>query len=319
MCALEHDGDCCGGGCAFLDFFFLAVSNIKLSLICSLTFINWTVKPIVSSLLSTALPASTGTAALRILDGLFATFWILPTYFISYLVSCIWYGEIAERTAFAAQREAQQRFVDTTKVIAPAPSRLLQVRHTDAITSISRQAYGAFFLSIHFCISMIVTMLPLPYFGPCLSFLMLSSLYALYCFDYKWNLHGVPLEHRTQFVEEHWVYFTGFGALMVLIATNLPYFSGSAVGLLIYPLCIVAAADAHPREAYLKTRGWFQQRRQDVQFPRLPLFKATAQVANFCLYIVQLWVGSKTKKNAARPSTASSIRGKGDARIKKQN
>jgi etoposide-induced 2.4 mRNA len=227
----------------------------------------------------------------------------------------MWYAEIAERTAFAAQREAQQRLVDATKVITPAPTRLLQVRQTDTMTALSQQTYSAFVFLVHLFVSIIIGKLPLPYIGPVLSFILFSSLYALYCFDYKWNLHGVPLEHRTQSVEEHWAYFSGFGALMVLVASKLPFFTGSAVGLLLYPLFIVSAADANPREAYLNCRQWFQQRGQVVKFPRLPLFTPTVQVTNFCLGIVQRQLSTASKKPGLPKPRVNRINDRG---IKKQ-
>ncbi len=37
----------------------------------------------------------------------------------------------------------------------------------------------------------------------------MSWLYALYCFDYKWSLHSVPLEARLRFFEQHWAFFAG--------------------------------------------------------------------------------------------------------------
>lgn len=45
--------------------------------------------------------------------------------------------------------------------------------------------------------------------GPLLGFLGMAWLYALYCFDYKWGLHSVPLEPRLRFFEQHWDYFAG--------------------------------------------------------------------------------------------------------------
>ena len=52
----------------------------------------------------------------------------------------------------------------------------------------------------------------------------MSWLYALYCFDYKWSLHSVPLEARLRFFEQHWAFFAGEAlALSHLrsLATNL--------------------------------------------------------------------------------------------------
>lgn len=45
--------------------------------------------------------------------------------------------------------------------------------------------------------------------GPALNFLLLSWLYALYCFDYKWALHSVQLQQRIAYFERHWAFFLG--------------------------------------------------------------------------------------------------------------
>ena len=45
--------------------------------------------------------------------------------------------------------------------------------------------------------------------GPLLNFVLLSWLYALYCFDYKWSLHGVALQQRIAYFERHWCFFLG--------------------------------------------------------------------------------------------------------------
>ncbi len=105
----------------------------------------------------------------------------------------------------------------------------------------------------------------------------------------------MALEHRTQFVEEHWAYFTGFGALMVIVATKLPFFYGSGVGLLMFPLFIVTAADADPRKAYLTVQKWYGEQ---VKLPRVPLFAPTVVFTNFVLVLCN--AGSSAKK---RPTT----------------
>ena len=40
---------------------------------------------------------------------------------------------------------------------------------------------------------------------------MMAWLYALYCFDYSWSLHGVPLPARVRELEEGWAFFLGEG------------------------------------------------------------------------------------------------------------
>ena len=52
--------------------------------------------------------------------------------------------------------------------------------------------------------------------GPLLNFVLLSWLYALYCFDYKWSLHGVALQQRIAYFERHWCFFLGGPGSLVI-------------------------------------------------------------------------------------------------------
>jgi hypothetical protein len=45
--------------------------------------------------------------------------------------------------------------------------------------------------------------------GPVLNVLLLSWLYAYYCYDYKWALQGARLPQRLAFFEAHWAFFAG--------------------------------------------------------------------------------------------------------------
>jgi len=52
-------------------------------------------------------------------------------------------------------------------------------------------------------------LLPHPCPGTALSVLLLSWLYAYYCFDYQWALQGTPLAERLDFFERRWAFFAG--------------------------------------------------------------------------------------------------------------
>jgi hypothetical protein len=45
--------------------------------------------------------------------------------------------------------------------------------------------------------------------GAVLNVLLLSWLYAYYCFDYKWSLQGTRLPLRLMFFETNWAFFAG--------------------------------------------------------------------------------------------------------------
>jgi etoposide-induced 2.4 mRNA len=42
-----------------------------------------------------------------------------------------------------------------------------------------------------------------------LNVLLLSWLYAYYCYDYKWALQGARLPQRLAFFEAQWAFFAG--------------------------------------------------------------------------------------------------------------
>lgn len=44
----------------------------------------------------------------------------------------------------------------------------------------------------------------LPVVGPVASFIHVSWLYSLYCFEYKWSLAGWSLEKRLGHLEQNW-------------------------------------------------------------------------------------------------------------------
>ena len=88
----------------------------------------------------------------------------------------------------------------------PARSRL-QVHRPDAVTFVSQEVYRAALFAV-FCAQVLLAGV-VPRVGPALNFLLLSWLYALYCFDYKWSLHAVALTQRVAYFERHWAFFLG--------------------------------------------------------------------------------------------------------------
>ncbi|MBA0782195.1 hypothetical protein Gotri_003055 [Gossypium trilobum] len=56
----------------------------------------------------------------------------------------------------------------------------------------------------------------IPYIGKALNFVLLSWMYAYYCFEYKWNFTEWGLEKRLDFFETNWAFFAGFGSPCVL-------------------------------------------------------------------------------------------------------
>ncbi|GJN02908.1 hypothetical protein PR202_ga20300 [Eleusine coracana subsp. coracana] len=83
---------------------------------------------------------------------------------------------------------------------------------------IGEQAYSLLLLAIFFAEVSVIGYIP--YFGKAMNFVLLSLMYAYYCFDYKWNFFAVSLNKRLDFFESNWAFFAGF-VLHVLMELEL--------------------------------------------------------------------------------------------------
>ncbi|ONM17389.1 Protein EI24-like protein [Zea mays] len=78
---------------------------------------------------------------------------------------------------------------------------------------IGEQVYSILLLTIFFVEVSVIGYIP--YFGKAMNFLLLSLMYAYYCFEYKWNFFAVSLHERLDFFESNWAFFAGFGMLAI--------------------------------------------------------------------------------------------------------
>ncbi|RLN96866.1 hypothetical protein BBJ28_00011054 [Nothophytophthora sp. Chile5] len=76
----------------------------------------------------------------------------------------------------------------------------------------------------------------IPVIGPAASFIHLSWLYSLYCFEYKWSLAGWSLERRLAHLEQNWAYFAGFGSPFTLATFFVPNFVSKGIFALLFPV-----------------------------------------------------------------------------------
>lgn len=84
--------------------------------------------------------------------------------------------------------------------------------------------------------------------GKVLEFVLLSWLYAFYCFDYKWVLMKKPLAARIALFESQWAFYGGFGAVCTLATVPTSFYVGAAVMAVLFPLFILMACDTSPRD-----------------------------------------------------------------------
>ncbi|KAF0716320.1 hypothetical protein AaE_011137 [Aphanomyces astaci] len=131
--------------------------------------------------------------------------WMYPIYCVSFILNTIWYQELAE-----------EAYLQTHGTARPAPVKDMLID----------EVYRAILL--------------VPVVGPFVSFVHMSWLYALYCFEYKWSLHGWSIEKRLAFMEKHWAYFIGFGCPFTLATYFAPNFVGKGIFALLFPFLLLA-------------------------------------------------------------------------------
>lgn len=203
---------------------------------------------------------------------LFYVFWFYPLYIMSFFLSNIWYNDIAkygfvelERIRPIVTEPSGQKEVLTSQNTAhmdkPAGLGGLMI-------GIGEQVYSVLLLSFFF-LEVYATSF-LPYIGKVLNFLLLSWMYAYYCFEYKWNLSEVGLDKRLDFFESNWAFFAGFGSPCVLAILIFSPLVSYGVMAILFPLFVLTATGSEAEQVISsQRRKW-----RDAGLGKLPIFYA---------------------------------------------
>ncbi|CAH0477242.1 unnamed protein product [Peronospora belbahrii] len=154
---------------------------------------------------------------------LYQVLWMYPIYCISFILNTIWYQEIADDAYMQLHGK-------------PSPSRV-----TDMIRDEMYRAILVAFFLLQTVLSYLI-----PVVGPAMSFVHLSWLYSLYCFEYKWSLAGWSLERRLAHLEQNWAYFAGFGSPFTLATFFVPNFVSKGIFALLFPVFLLLAIACNP-------------------------------------------------------------------------
>ncbi|KAG6977172.1 hypothetical protein JG688_00000611 [Phytophthora aleatoria] len=146
---------------------------------------------------------------------LYQVLWMYPIYCISFILNTIWYQEIADDAYMQLHGK-------------PSPTPV-----TDMIRDEMYRAILVAFFLLQTVLSYLI-----PVVGPATSFIHLSWLYSLYCFEYKWSLAGWNLERRLAHLEQNWAYFAGFGSPFTLATFFVPNFVSKGIFALLFPVKI---------------------------------------------------------------------------------
>lgn len=187
-----------------------------------------------------------------------------PIYCISFILNTIWYQEIAD---------------DAYVQLHGKPS-------TTPVTDMIRDELYRAIIVAFFLLQTVLSYL-LPVVGPATSFVHLSWLYSLYCFEYKWSLAGWSLERRLAHLEQNWAYFAGFGSPFTLATFFVPNFVSKGIFALLFPVFLLLAIACDP-----VSEG-------NEAFKKVPIFRFSRWWSLQLLRRLGKATGLKTKKQRA--------------------
>ncbi|KAF0893121.1 hypothetical protein E2562_023160 [Oryza meyeriana var. granulata] len=168
-----------------------------------------------------------------VLIQIFYVFWFYPLYIFSFVLSTLWYNDIAKHALDVVKNKS----LDATKALdAHTISESMErPEGFDGVAiGIGEQVYSILLLTIFFIEVTVIGYIP--YFGKAMNFLLLSLMYAYYCFEYKWNFFAVSLNERLDFFESNWAFFAGFGSPCVLPIFFFSPLTSYGVMAVLYPL-----------------------------------------------------------------------------------
>lgn len=221
-----------------------------------------------------------------VLIQLFYALWFYPLYVFSIVLSTLWYNDIAKygyaamgRSKFTVDNSSGQNNTVTMQNAyqAKRPSGLGGV-----MIGIGEQVYSILLLSVFF-LEVYATGF-IPYIGKVLNFLLLSWMYAYYCFEYKWNFNEVALDRRLDYFESYWPFFAGFGSPCVLAIFFFSPLVSYGIMAILYPLFVLTATGSEAeQEISFEKNKW---RAAGVE--RLPIFYVADNVSMWILSLLPL-------------------------------
>lgn len=180
----------------------------------------------------------------NILIQLYYIFWFYPLYIFSIVLSSIWYNDIAKHAYDAVRKlgctKSRARPINDLPVPKSDTHEGRPPGFDGVIVGIGEQVYSILLLTIFFIEVFLTGFIPLV--GRTANFLLLSWMYAYYCFEYKWNISELSLDKRLDFFESNWAFFLGFGSPCVLAIFFFSPLVSYGVMAILFPLFVLTAA-----------------------------------------------------------------------------
>uniref|UniRef100_A0A7N0RFY4 Protein EI24 homolog n=1 Tax=Kalanchoe fedtschenkoi TaxID=63787 RepID=A0A7N0RFY4_KALFE len=208
----------------------------------------------------------------QVLIQLFYLFWFYPLYIFSFILSTLWYNDIA-KYGYAAQGQT------STSTSTPQPMGKKEDSTSESanqaakpagiggiVIGIGEQVYSVFLLTFFF-LQVYATGF-VPYIGKALNFVLLAWMYSYYCFEYKWNLSEFSLDKRLAFFESNWAFFAGFGSPCVLAIFFFSPLVSYGVMAILFPMFVLTASGSEAEQVIdAQRKKW-----KGSELGRLPIF-----------------------------------------------
>eukprot|EP00048_Salpingoeca_helianthica_P020807 m.8621 g.8621 ORF g.8621 m.8621 type:complete len:298 (+) comp5258_c0_seq1:239-1132(+) len=160
-----------------------------------------------------------------VVDGVYNLLWVYPMFFVCKIINSIYYQVIADEAFLYGEgsNSAAQKRESVPNLMYSLLVELLLLIQASVFTAI-------------------------PYVWP-LGLIYSCWLSSLYSVEYQWiNLGLSAVERFTRF-ERYWAYFLGFGLFFTVLTFFLPFFYGSGLFGLLFPLYIMIGTQARPMPA----------------------------------------------------------------------
>ncbi|KAJ3074282.1 Etoposide induced 2.4 mRNA [Podochytrium sp. JEL0797] len=209
-----------------------------------LTSLSFSEPPTTTTLTLPGVSTSTESTLLRIgavLRGLYFVVWVFPLHAVCAVLNAMWYQAIADRAyeiVYGKAKSAERMYEWFLKRISSEIYRYLLLMNLIIVT-------WAVASLIPFSMGFVVT------------FPVASWILAFAAFEYKWSQKGWTVHKKVECLETRWAYFLGFGLPCTLCTFFFPWFIGTGVYAILFPLFIIMANQAHPlpRSEELKRRS----------------------------------------------------------------
>ncbi|XP_073115248.1 protein EI24 homolog isoform X2 [Elaeis guineensis] len=165
-----------------------------------------------------------------ILIQIFYIFWFYPLYVFSFILSTLWYNDIAKYAFAVLTKEGPSKEQTPNRKDLSDSQSFRQMSRPGGFErvflGIGEQVYSILLLSIFF--------IEVQWF-------LLQVLYPILA-RYKWNFSEVSLNERLEFFESNWAFFAGFGSPCVLPILFFSTLVSYGIMAILYPMFVLTAA-----------------------------------------------------------------------------